>query len=82
MSVEEYLDLDDQDYQYLLSINAGEVIQYPWYGSALGKKERSIRLSNELDISPEEDTLQKPKLEEIDQSTLEIPEEDIDSTES
>lgn len=41
LTVEEYLDLDDQDIQYLMSINAGNYATSPFYGSAIRKKQQS-----------------------------------------
>lgn len=39
LTVEEFLDLTDQDIQALMSVNAGEAIGSPFYGSAIrGKK--------------------------------------------
>jgi hypothetical protein len=64
LTVEEFLDLTDQDIQALMSVNAGEAISSPFYGSAIkGKKakrkdedeeeeeveDRSIDYSEEFD---------------------------------
>jgi hypothetical protein len=37
MTLEEYLDLDDLDIQYLVSINAGNYANSPFYASAIKK---------------------------------------------
>jgi hypothetical protein len=35
LTVDEFLDLTDQDVQMLMSVNAGEAINSPFYGSAI-----------------------------------------------
>jgi hypothetical protein len=35
ITIEEYLNLTDADVQYLVSINYGEVVRNPFYGSAV-----------------------------------------------
>lgn len=38
MSVEQYLELTDEDFEYLMCINAGEMIEDPFFGTAVNKK--------------------------------------------
>lgn len=57
ISIEEYLDLDDQDIQYLMSINAGNYATSPFYGSVIRKKK---------DYNPEEDIDKSMDYEEED----------------
>lgn len=35
MSVEQYLDMSDDDFEYLMANNYGEEIEDPWFGSVL-----------------------------------------------
>ena len=35
ISVEQYLDMSDEEFEYLLSINYGEAIEDPFFGSIL-----------------------------------------------
>jgi len=53
LSIDEYLDLTDEDIQYLMSIDYGEHIRDPFVGSAVenNTRERSI----DLDFLPLED---------------------------
>jgi hypothetical protein len=53
LSVDEYLDLTDEDIQYLMSIDYGEHIRDPFTGSAVEKniKEKCI----DLDFLPMDD---------------------------
>ena len=37
LTIEEYLSLTDADIQYLISLNCGEVLLDPFYGSAVEK---------------------------------------------
>jgi hypothetical protein len=37
ISVEQYLDMTDEEFEYLLSINFGENIENPFFGSILQK---------------------------------------------
>jgi hypothetical protein len=39
LTIEEYLDLTDQDIQYLMSLDSGESILNPFQGSAVDKTE-------------------------------------------
>ena len=38
LSVEQYLELTDEDFEYLMCINAGEMIEDPFFGTAMQKK--------------------------------------------
>ena len=46
LTVEEFLDLTDQDIQALMGMNAGEAVSSPFYGSAI-KKGRSRQKTDE-----------------------------------
>jgi hypothetical protein len=48
LTIEQYLDLTDEDIQYMMSINFGDYAKSPWLGSTLTKKEK--RSSHEDDI--------------------------------
>ena len=62
LSVEEYLDLTDQDIQYLMSVNAGDHPTSPWYGSAIKKGRQKPSEEDEEDIDPSIDYI--PELDE------------------
>lgn len=60
LSVEEYLDLTDQDIQYLMSVNAGDNPKSPWHGSAIKKRkqkpsEEEEDIDSSIDYMPELD---------------------------
>jgi len=51
MSIEQYLALEDEDIQYMISTNCGSTASSPWCGSAV-KKPGRVRVSDE-DPDPE-----------------------------
>lgn len=53
LSIEEYLELTDQDIQYLISVNAGEYRNSPFYDSVLKRNKRHS--SDEEEETLEED---------------------------
>lgn len=67
LSIEQYLELTDEELEYLISINYGESIENPFFGSILDKPEPiDIDYSN---IIP-------PPITEIDESIDFDPEEE------
>ena len=59
MSVEQYLDCTDEDLQYLMCLNAGEVVEDPFFGASI---------NNILATTVDVDDLE---IEEIDPSEFE-----------
>lgn len=61
ISTEQYLDMSDEDFEYLIAYNYGEVMEDPWFGSVLTKKDNSKDdkpdTVNDLIEIPEEDKL-------------------------
>lgn len=66
ISVEQYLDMEDEEFEYLLSINYGEPIEDPFFGSILESKGKQIVedeavppvdqvIDPEIDYTPEEE---------------------------
>ena len=60
MSIDEYLNLTDEDIQYMMSIDFGEYATSPWYGSSISKRRKAIiddeeeELDTSLDITDDE----------------------------
>ena len=83
ISVEEYLDLTDQDIQYLLSVNAGDHATSPWYGSSISKKRKQISEDSDedirIDFQPEDEDRSHgdnpASLEESLEDYVDLPEE-------
>lgn len=42
MSVEQYLDITDEDFEYLMSINYGESVENPFFGSIISHQSTVI----------------------------------------
>lgn len=60
MTIEQYLNLTDQDIQYLTSINFGEYANSPWVGSTLSRNKKNkeeSEVDNRIDYTPEEEDL-------------------------
>lgn len=41
ISTEQYLEMSDEDFEYLIAYNYGEVVEDPWFGSSLNKQDNS-----------------------------------------
>lgn len=79
MSIEQYLALDDEDIQYMISKNCGSTASSPWCGSAVKKPGPKIRREDE---DPDDDEgLDEEELELDDVPENEFPVEDIDTPE-
>lgn len=58
LTVEEYLDLTDNDIQYLMGMNAGEYSHSPFYESAIRKKAKPDYIEDidtSIDYVPEDE---------------------------
>lgn len=40
ISTEQFFDMSDEDFEYLLAYNHGDVVENPWHGSILSKHDR------------------------------------------
>lgn len=49
ISTEQYFEMSDEDFEYLMAHNHGDVVENPWHGSILSKHDKLI----EEDILPE-----------------------------
>jgi hypothetical protein len=41
MSTEQYLDMSDEELEYLIAFNYGDIYENPWHGSILSKHDAS-----------------------------------------
>lgn len=60
ISVEQYLDMEDEEFEYLLSINYGEPIEDPFFGSILESK---VKPQVEEDFIPPVDKVIDPDID-------------------
>jgi hypothetical protein len=49
ISTEQYFEMSDEQLEYLIASNYGEVLENPWFGSVLSKKDNSVESPEELD---------------------------------
>lgn len=67
MSVEQYLDMTDDDFEYLIAHNFGDELEDPWFGSVLTKPASADpfiepTLADLTDV-PDIEKLQRPDLD-------------------
>jgi hypothetical protein len=67
ISTEQYLEMSDEELEYLIAYNYGEIMEDPWFGSVLSKKESSTldvpdTVEDLIDI-PEEEKLTHPDID-------------------
>ena len=69
ISTEQYLDMSDEDFEYLIAYNHGDVIENPWHGSILSKSNDE----ENFDIPDIPDVSELDKLSDLD-ADIEIDE--------
>ena len=69
ISTEQYLDMSDADFEYLMAYNHGDVIENPWHGSILSKSNDE----ENFDIPDIPDVSELDKLSDLD-ADIEIDE--------
>jgi len=62
ISTEQYLELSDEELEYLVAYNYGETVENPWFGSVLSRRESASitedpETAEDLTEIPEEDKL-------------------------
>jgi hypothetical protein len=61
ISTEQFIEMSDEELEYLIAYNYGEVLENPWFGSVLSKKDSStpepVQEINDLIDIPEEQKL-------------------------
>jgi hypothetical protein len=65
ISIEQYIELSDEELEYLIAYNYGETLEDPWFGSVLskGEQESTEILEIQLDLT---DTPDDEKLDDLD----------------
>lgn len=84
ISFEQFLSLTDEDIQYLVSINYGDVILSPFHKSSIKEKRQKVVLEDDTSIDYVEESDEvavtgHPIFVPIDDEQLEIP--DLDNSE-
>jgi len=59
ISTEQFIEMTDEELEYLIAYNYGDVMENPWYGSILNKMDMEEEIENLPDIIdiPEEDKM-------------------------
>jgi hypothetical protein len=80
LTVEQYLDLTDNDMQYLMSMNAGEYTNSPFTGSVLRsskkQKEEEVEEDRSIDYLPEtEEPFNGQNIDSLNEEYPDFPED-------
>ena len=66
MSTEQYLDMSDEELEYLIAFNYGEMQENPWHGSILSKHD-TTSIPDDFEILPDlTNTPEVNKLSDLD----------------
>ena len=65
MSTEQYLEMSDEELEYLIAYNYGDVYENPWHGSILSKHDKSHDDLSDI-ILPLTDIPEIDKLSDLD----------------
>jgi hypothetical protein len=76
MSTEQYLEMSDEELEYLIGFNYGEVLENPWFGSAISKKNMSSNNFNSDDTPEISDLTNTPEELKLDSLDVDYTEED------
>lgn len=72
MSVEQYLDMTDDDFEYLIAHNFGDELEDPWFGSVLNKPSSAVDITTEPTIVDLTEITDREKLVHPD---LDVPDD-------
>lgn len=65
ITVDQYFELTDEEIEYLIAYNYGDIMENPWFGSILSKKAPAFEIVEEIVIEITEIS-QIEKLEDLD----------------
>lgn len=78
MSTEQYLEMSDEELEYIIAWNYGEELENPWFGSVI-HKHVSLNSSEEpLEILPNTDITEIPLDDKIDDLDVDREYPDVD----
>jgi len=52
ISTEQYIEMSDEEFEYLIAYNYGEVVEDPWFGSVISKADNSPK-EDDIDAIPD-----------------------------
>jgi hypothetical protein len=66
ISTEQYLEMTDEELEYLIAFNYGDAIDNPWFGSVISKKAPKEEEIEDDIITPIHEVSDEIKLEDLD----------------
>lgn len=63
ISTEQYIEMSDEELEYLIAYNYGDVLEDPWFGSILSKQSKDNDVLPDLIDIPEDEKLMDPDLD-------------------
>lgn len=72
MSTEQYFEMSDEDLEYLVAYNYGDLLENPWFGSVLSKQPKS---TPEDDVVEIRDISEIPSIERLSDLDVEFEED-------
>jgi hypothetical protein len=66
MSTEQFVELSDEEIEYLLAYNYGESLENPWFGSAISHKNADHSLFEPEQLPELSDLSREEKIDDLD----------------
>ena len=67
ISTEQYFDMSDEELEYLIAYNYGDVVENPWFGSVIVKQSKAASVEEDVpDIKELPDLTNLDKLTDLD----------------
>jgi hypothetical protein len=74
ISTEQYIEMSDEELEYLIAYNYGDNLEDPWFGSVLSKRDNTVYNEDPPDILP--DLTNIPETDKISFSDIDYKPED------
>jgi len=74
ISTEQYVEMSDEEFEYLIAYNYGDTVEDPWFGSVLSKREPTVFTEEVPEILP--DLTNIPDEDKITYSDIDYKPED------
>jgi hypothetical protein len=74
ISTEQYVEMSDEEFEYLIAYNYGDTVEDPWFGSVLSKREPIVFTEEVPDVLP--DLTNIPDEDKITYSDIDYKPED------
>jgi hypothetical protein len=74
ISTEQYIEMSDEEFEYLIAYNYGDNLEDPWFGSVLNKRDKTVTSEDPPDILP--DLTDIPDVDKISYTDIDYKPED------